>query len=186
MKQGKSVNVEDEYEERRRELQKDSFADDLVDRLLPSDETWWEMKLKRGLEVKRKFWEGEPDVDDEEWEKKGYSFKAFGGSIPEESRRRRSSDFVPTPKRVPPGYDPPIHQKLKQEKKIEEDHLSFQMKEMSIDSPGIIERGNNSNNNNKVKRRTSELGRLVFLSSMDCSMSIDFNALAQLSSINSP
>ena len=157
-------------EERRERLNRSNtkFARDVCDRLLPDDQVWWELEMKNALGVKSHEASNDGIVASE--------FKAFGGSV---LPYRRKSQEIPSPKRAPPRSNfssTSTKKRSEKPKEKKEDDISLQMQEMSIDSPGILEDRNSSNNS------TGELGRLMFQSSMDGqAMSLDF-----LMSSNSP
>ena len=162
--------TDSERRKRLKKISKTAFAKDISDRLFPDDHTWWELEMKNMLEVKPSETLIAPN------------FKAFGGSsVP----LRRSSDQIPSPKRPRPKHSNVSSSfsatskqntfrseqmtRSKQKKLDEEEDISLQMKEMSIDSPGILDERRSTSSS------TGELGRLIFQSSMNGeSMSLDF------------
>ena len=168
--------------ERRERLNRSNtkFARDVCDRLFPDDQVWWELEMKNTLGIKSHEASNDGVVASE--------FKAFGGNVLPYHRRKSqeipSPQKIPSPKRAPPGRSnfssssnttsPKKRSEKPKEKK--EDDISLQMQEMSIDSPGILEERQGSNDSK------GELGRLMFQSSMDGqAMSLDF-----IMSSNSP
>ena len=150
-------------EERRERLNRSNtkFARDVCDRLLPDDKVWWELEMKNTIGVKSHEASNDGIVASE--------FKAFGGSVL--PYHRRKSAEIPSPKRAPPSRHSNFSSSNNSTstKEKNKDDISLQMQEMSIDSPGILEDRNSTNNS------TGEIGRLMFQSSLDGqTMSLDF------------